>query len=100
MIIYDRLAYYQDNSDLRITIDMNPRYRIDNLNLHTSMDGAPLLENGGAILEVKVQHSVPLWLSAILSEGKIYKSSFSKVGAAHKIEMKKKYQKKLTPLMY
>ena len=90
MIIYDRLAYYQDNSDLRITIDMNPRYRIDDLNLHTSMEGLPLIEEGGAILEVKVQHSVPLWLSAILSKGKIYQTSFSKVGTAHKIEMKKK----------
>ena len=90
LIIYDRLAYYQDNSDLRITIDMNPRYRNYDLNLHTSMDGAPLIEKGGAILEVKVQHSVPLWLSAILSEGKIYQTSFSKVGTAHKREMAKK----------
>ena len=90
MIIYDRLAYYQDNSDLRITIDMNPRYRTNDLNLHTSMEGTPLIEEGGAILEVKVQHSVPLWLSAILSKGKIYQTSFSKVGTAHKIEMKKK----------
>lgn len=90
MIIYDRLAYYQDNSDLRITIDMNPRYRTDDLNLHTSMEGKPLIEEGGAILEVKVQHSVPLWLSAILSKGRIYQTSFSKVGTAHKIETKKK----------
>ena len=90
LIIYDREAYYQDDSDLRITIDMNPRYRTTDLNLHTSMEGTPLLEEG-AILEVKVQHSVPLWLTHILSEGKIYQSSFSKVGTAHKLEMKEKY---------
>ncbi|MBO5578327.1 MAG: polyphosphate polymerase domain-containing protein [Bacilli bacterium] len=94
MIVYDRLAYYQDNSDLRITIDMNPRYRTNNLDLHTSMDGLPLIEEGGAILEVKVQHSVPLWLSAILSEGKIYQTSFSKVGTAHKRETAKKIKQK------
>lgn len=93
MIIYDRLAYYQDDSDLRITIDMNPRYRTHDLNLHTSMDGTPLIENGGAILEIKVQHSIPLWLSAILSKGRIYQTSFSKVGTAHKQEMKKKKTK-------
>ena len=93
MIIYDRLAYYQDDSDLRITIDMNPRYRTNDLNLHTSMDGIPLIE-GGAILEVKVQHSVPTWLAAILSKGKIYQTSFSKVGTAHKEEMKKKIKEK------
>ena len=89
LIIYDRVAYYQDNSDLRITIDQNPRYRTTDLNLHTSLEGTPLLKEGGAILEVKVQHSIPLWLSKILTEGKIYKSSFSKVGEAHKLEMNK-----------
>ncbi|MCR5564998.1 MAG: polyphosphate polymerase domain-containing protein [Gammaproteobacteria bacterium] len=89
LIIYDRLAYYQEDSDLRITVDMNPRYRSSDLNLHTSTEGIPLLPEGSAILEVKVQHSVPLWLSKILSEGKIYKTSFSKVGTAHTLEMKK-----------
>ena len=89
LIIYDRIAYYQDNSDLRVTIDMNPRYRTHDLNLHTSMDGTPLLDEGSAILEIKVQHSVPLWLTAILSKGKIYQSSFSKVGSAHKREVAK-----------
>ena len=90
LIIYDRVAYYQDNGDLRITIDMNPRYRTNDLNLHTSMEGISLLDDGGAILEVKVQHSIPLWLTAILSEGKIYQTSFSKVGTAHKLELAKK----------
>ena len=90
LIIYDRVAYYQDNGDLRITIDMNPRYRTNDLNLHTSMEGVSLLDDGGAILEVKVQHSIPLWLTAMLSEGKIYQTSFSKVGTAHKLELAKK----------
>lgn len=90
MIIYDRIAYFQENSDLRITIDKNPRYRTEDLNLHTSMEGIPLIEEGGAILEVKVQHSVPIWLSRILSQGKIYQTSFSKVGTAHKKEMSNK----------
>ena len=53
------------------------------------MNGEPLLENGGAILEVKVQNSIPLWLTKILTEGKIYQTSFSKVGTAHQKEMKK-----------
>lgn len=90
LIIYDRVAYYQDDSDLRITIDMNPRYRVNDLNLHTSMDGISLLEEGSAILEVKVQHSIPLWLVDILTKGKIYQSSFSKVGTAHIRESEKK----------
>ena len=93
LVIYDRIAYYQDDSDVRITLDMNPRYRVDSLNLHTSNEGIPLLNEGEAILEVKVQHSVPLWLVKILTEGKIYQTSFSKVGTAHKREMSKMNKK-------
>ena len=95
LIIYDRIAYYQDNSDLRITLDMNPRYRVDDLNLHTSVEGMPLLGEEEAILEVKVQHSVPLWLVKILNEGRIYQNSFSKVGTAHKREMGKLAKKEI-----
>ena len=89
LIIYDRVAYFDPNSDLRLTIDENPRYRTKELNLHTSLDGTPLLENGGAILEIKVQCAMPLWLTKILSEGGIYQSSFSKVGEAYKKEMQR-----------
>ncbi|MBE6133924.1 MAG: polyphosphate polymerase domain-containing protein [Erysipelotrichaceae bacterium] len=89
LIIYDRMAYYQDDSDLRVTVDINPRYRTTDLNLHTSLEGTPLTDDGGAILEIKVQHSIPLWLTKILTEGKIYQTSFSKVGTAHIKEMKK-----------
>ena len=89
LIIYDRMAYYQDDTDLRVTVDMKPRYRTTDLNLHTSLEGTPLTDDGGAILEIKVQHSIPLWLTKILTEGKIYQTSFSKVGTAHIREMKK-----------
>ena len=84
LIIYDRVAYFEPDGDLRLTLDYNPRYRIDNLNLDTSMDGKPLLDEGSVILEIKVQQAMPLWLTHILSEGKIYKNSFSKYGAAYK----------------
>ena len=33
LIIYDRVAYYEEDGSLRLTIDYNPRYRIDNLTL-------------------------------------------------------------------
>ena len=90
LILYDRIAYYQDNSDTRITLDMNPRYRVNDLNLHTSNEGTPLLKEGEAILEIKVQHSIPLWLVEILTSEKIYQSSFSKVGTAHLLETRKR----------
>ena len=85
MIIYDRTSYAEVNGSIRLTIDENPRYRNDDLNLHTSMDGKLLLPRGSAILEIKVQQEVPLWLVSILSKHKIYKTSFSKVGEAYKL---------------
>ena len=33
---------------------------------------------------IKVQGAMPLWLSALLSEGEIFKSSFSKYGEAYR----------------
>lgn len=89
LIIYDRVAYYEEGGDLRLTIDHNPRYRVDDLNLHTSLDGKPLLKEGEAILEVKAQASIPLWLCELLTKGRIYPSSCSKVGTAHRLEKKK-----------
>jgi len=87
LIIYDRVAYYEPDGDLRLTIDYNPRYRTKDLNLSTSMDGISLLDEGDTILEIKVQDAIPLWLSSILDKGKIYKSSFSKYGEAYSREL-------------
>lgn len=84
LIIYDRIAYYQPDGDLRLTIDHNPRYRFEELNLTHSMEGISLLPEGSTILEIKVQQAIPLWLTDILSEGKIYKTKFSKYGTAYK----------------
>lgn len=84
LIIYDRTAFFEPDGDLRLTIDNNPRYRVDDLNLTTSMEGNLLLPENCSVLEIKVQQAMPLWLSAILDKGKIYKGSFSKYGEAYK----------------
>ena len=86
LIIYDRVAYYEPGGDLRLTIDFNPRYRTETMNLTSSMDGIPLRPEGDTILEIKVQGAMPLWLTAILDAGQIYKSSFSKYGEAYSRE--------------
>ena len=84
LIIYDRVAYFEPGGDLRLTIDFNPRCRMDELDLTGPMDGFPLRPDGDTILEIKVQEAMPLWLTAILDEGQIYKSSFSKYGEAYR----------------
>ena len=87
LIIYDRSAYFEPGGDLRLTIDEDPRYRTRDLTLKSSMDGTSLLDEGMTILEVKVQEAMPLWLTEILSAGKIYKGSFSKYGEAYRRQL-------------
>ena len=84
LIIYDRTAYFEPGGDLRLTIDNDPRYRMEDLTLKKDMRGISLLPPGGTVLEIKVQGAMPLWLTDILSEGKIYKGSFSKYGSAYR----------------
>ncbi len=84
LIIYDRIAYVTSTDDLRLTIDNNPRFRFNNLNLTSSLDGQSLLPEGKAILEIKVQGAMPLWLSHILDRGEIRKGSISKYGEAYR----------------
>ena len=91
LIIYDRTAYFEPDGDLRLTIDNNPRYRTDDLDLRISMDGISLLPEGYSILEIKVQEAMPLWLTKILDDGKIFKNSFSKYGEAYKLQAKKTF---------
>jgi len=87
LIIYDRTAYFEPGGDLRLTIDYNPRYRVERLDLSSGMDGVSLLPEGAAILEVKVQQAIPLWLTSIFDGAKIYKGSFSKYGEAYKRQL-------------
>ena len=84
LIIYDRVAYFEPNGNLRLTLDSNPRFRFDNLNLTSSLDGISILPSGNTILEIKVQGAMPLWLSHILDKGNIRKGSISKYGEAYK----------------
>lgn len=89
LIIYDRTAYFEPGGDLRLTIDEDPRYRADDLSLTRSMEGISLLKKGWTILEIKVQEAMPLWLTEIISGGKITIGSFSKYGEAFRQQLVK-----------
>lgn len=94
LIIYDRKAYYGNNSDLRITFDENVRYRTNKLNLHTSLDGKQIPQlNNRIIMEIKSTQGLPSWLLKLLSDNKIYKTSFSKYGEAYKLEFNNIHKK-------
>lgn len=89
LIIYDREAFFDPGSDLRVTFDRNVRYRKGDLNLHTSLDGEKLLPEGTVLMEIKSGTAFPLWLCDMLCKEKIQKQSFSKYGAAYEREYRK-----------
>ena len=86
LILYDRTAYFEPGGELRLTIDENPRYRMTHPTLTDFGGTQPLLPPGSAVLELKVQGAMPLWLARALSEERIYKTSFSKYGEAWRRE--------------
>lgn len=77
-IAYDRMAYKLGT--FRVTIDRNIRTRQDHLRLEYDDIGLPLLEEGVMILEAKSSLGLPMWFVDILSQMKLYKTSFSKYG--------------------
>ena len=89
LIIYDREAYYDKNSQLRVTFDKNIRYRKNKLNFYTNLDGESLLPEETILLELKTDAALPLWLCEILDKEHINKTSFSKYGAAYEREFYK-----------
>ncbi len=86
MILCDREAFFDADSDLRVTFDRNVRYRKKALNFHTSLDGKSILADGMVPLELKSGVAFPLWLCDLLCREGIKKQSFSKYGAAYACE--------------
>ncbi len=86
----ERIALFdREDDNLRLTIDRNLRYRTCDFDLRNGSYGLPLLDRDKYVLEVKTAFAMPLWLSRLLDENKIYPSSFSKYGTAYGIELRK-----------
>ena len=66
-ITYDRLAFHDDATDVRLTIDSDVFAGV-----------VPLIDVGCYIMEVKVPLAIPQWLLHALEERKLYRRSFSK----------------------
>lgn len=85
---YDRLALTAtDGSGIRITFDENIRERKTGLNLLED-GGTPLLDDGECLMEIKTAGNFPLWLATKLSELRVHSQSYSKVGSAHRYEIR------------
>ncbi|MBU3143963.1 polyphosphate polymerase domain-containing protein [Clostridium sp. CF012] len=80
-LAYDRKAFFSKiNRGLRITFDSNIRTRRYDLKLESGDYGENLIDNDKWVMEIKAENNIPIWLSNLLSEFKVYKTSFSKYG--------------------
>lgn len=81
---YHRSAYRACNQeDLRITFDERILWRMNDLSLTAPLYGIPLLGKGQVLMEIKTAYAIPLWLTHLLNENGIFKTSFSKYGKAY-----------------
>lgn len=85
LLFYERIALFgKEDPNLRITFDTDIRYRTDDFDLMSGDKGTPMLQPGERLMEIKVSGALPFWLCRILSELKIYPTSFSKYGTAYR----------------
>ena len=82
---YEREAYFSnDGDDFRVTFDENILYRRDGLSLTLPPEGKSILKEGYSLMEIKTSGGIPLWMTHVLTENKIFKTSFSKYGNAYR----------------
>ena len=91
-IACDRYAWVdKENPELRITFDENLRWRTDRLDLTLGSDGETLTEPGAVLMEIKIPGTAPLWLARLLSDQRVFPTSFSKYGTCYKNHILREY---------
>jgi SPX domain protein involved in polyphosphate accumulation len=79
VVSYDRQAFHGIyDEDLRVTFDYNLTCRSHDLRIENGPYGTNFVDPEKVIMEVKVSHSVPLWLTRLLSDYMCPKQSVSK----------------------
>ena len=71
------------SSDFRVTFDENILARQEELSLSKEVWGEPLIDEDKVLMEIKTSGGIPLWMTHVLAQEKIYKTSFSKYGTAY-----------------
>lgn len=74
---------WMNNEELRVTFDKNIRFREKDLSFEKGNYGRELLEPGKILMEIKIPGAFPIWLSKLLSEYKIFPTTFSKYGKCY-----------------
>ena len=75
-----------------MTFDENILYREQDFSLGSKIYGHPLLQRRETLMEVKTSGGIPLWMSRVLTQNHLYKTSFSKYGAAYRNIINEKTQ--------
>ena len=84
VLSYQREAYcLAGDPGLRITFDEAILRRDKDFSLCSRVYGIPVLAPGQVLMEVKATGSIPFELARLFSENGIFKTSFSKYGAAY-----------------
>ncbi|MBE6679262.1 MAG: polyphosphate polymerase domain-containing protein [Ruminococcaceae bacterium] len=82
---YEREAYFEKSGgDFRVTFDDTILARQEDLSLASDVYGTALLPEGMVLMEIKCSGGLPLWMTQVLSEERIYKTSYSKYGTVYK----------------
>jgi hypothetical protein len=82
-IAYDRQAFF--TGDFRVTFDTNIRTRRYDLGLEYGDYGDQLIDDGKWLMEVKAGKTLPMWFVKLLSDHKLYATSFSKYGREYQL---------------
>lgn len=83
-ISYDREAFYDREDDsFRVTFDENILWRDRDLSLTKGPYGKKILPPDTSLMEVKTSGGIPLWMTSVMSENGIFKTTFSKYGRAY-----------------
>lgn len=81
---YEREAYCSlERKDFRVTFDDHILCRQTNLSLEEEVWGESILGENKVLMEIKTAGGIPLWMTHLLTEEHIYKTSFSKYGTAY-----------------
>lgn len=81
---YEREAFYSlDGNDFRVTFDENILARQEELSLSRDVWGERLIGENQVLMEIKTSGGIPLWMTKVLTQERIYKTSFSKYGTAY-----------------
>ena len=97
IIATNRISLFSnDGSDIRMTVDLDARYKTTDLDLRSTEDFEMLLGDDECILEIKAAKFMPRWLVDALKDNDMYPQSCSKYGLAHTKAMRARDRKDIS----